>query len=146
MINDYTRTALLINGEWKIPDGRDTIEVVDPATERVIGSVPAGTVADVDSAVAAAKNAFDPLVTVAERRERVAIVLAAMEKRLPEIAEAITAEMGAPVRIAQGVQTQVPLAVARGFAAVLDAFEFEERVGNSLVIREPYGVVAAITP
>ena len=146
MINDYTRTALLINGEWTIPDGRDTIEVVDPATERVIGSVPAGTVADVDAAVTAAKDAFDPLVTVAERRERVAVILSAMEKRLPEIAEAITAEMGAPVRIAQGVQTQVPLAVARGFAAVLDAFEFEERVGNSLVIREPYGVVAAITP
>lgn len=146
MINDYTRTALLINGQWTIPDGRDTIEVVDPATERVIGSVPAGTVADVDAAITAAKNAFDSQVTVAERRERVAIVLAAMEKRLPEIAEAITAEMGAPVRIAQGVQTQVPLAVARGFAAVLDAFEFEEQVGNSLVIREPYGVVGAITP
>ena len=146
MINDYTRTALLINGEWTIPDGRDTIEVVDPATERVIGSVPAGTVVDVDAAVAAAKDAFDPLVTVAERLERVAIVLAAMEKGLPEIAEAITAEMGAPVRIAQGVQTQVPLAVARGFADVLDSFEFEERMGNSLVVREPYGVVGAITP
>ncbi|TQR86580.1 aldehyde dehydrogenase family protein [Mycobacterium hodleri] len=146
MINDYTRTALLINGEWKIPDGRDTIEVVDPATERVIGSVPAGTVADVEAAVASAKNAFDPLVTVAERRERVAVILSAMEKRLPEIAEAITAEMGAPVRIAQGVQTQVPLAVARGFADVLDSFEFEERMGNSLVVREPYGVVGAITP
>ena len=108
--------------------------------------MPAGTVADVDAAVTAAKDAFDPQVTVAERRERVAIVLAAMEKRLPEIAEAITAEMGAPVRIAQGVQTQVPLAVARGFAAVLDSFDFEEHVGNSLVIREPYGVVGAITP
>lgn len=146
MINDYTRTALLINGEWTIPDGRDTIEVVDPATERVIGSVPAGTVADVDAAVTAAKDAFDPLVTVAERRERVAVILSAMEKRLPEIAEAITAEMGAPVRIAQGVQTQVPLAVARGFADVLDSFEFEERMGNSLVLWEPYGVVGAITP
>ncbi|GAB7070468.1 aldehyde dehydrogenase family protein [Mycobacterium hodleri] len=146
MINDYTRTALLLNGQWMNSDGRDTIEVVDPATERVIGSVPAGTVADVDAAVAAATDAFDPLVTIAERRERVATVIAAMEKRLPEIAEAITAEMGAPVRIAQGVQTQVPLAVARGFAKVLDSFEFEERVGNSLVLREPYGVVGAITP
>ena len=69
-----------------------------------------------------------------------------MEKRLPDIAETITAEMGAPVRIAQTVQTQVPLAVARGYAAVLDSFEFEERVGNSLVLREPYGVIGAITP
>jgi acyl-CoA reductase-like NAD-dependent aldehyde dehydrogenase len=86
------------------------------------------------------------LIGVAERRERVAAVIAAMEKRLPDIAETITAEMGAPVRIAQSVQTQVPLAVARGFAAVLDSFDFEERVGNSLVVREPYGVVGAITP
>jgi aldehyde dehydrogenase (NAD+) len=146
MINDYTRTALFIDGEWSIPDGRDTIEVIDPATERVVGSVPAGTVADVDSAVIAAKHAFDPLVTIAERRERVATIIAAMEKRLPEIAEAITSEMGAPVRIAQGVQTQVPLAVAHGFADVLDSFDFEERVGNSMVVREPYGVVGAITP
>ncbi len=69
-----------------------------------------------------------------------------MEKRLPDIADLITAEMGAPVRIAQTVQTQVPLAVAKGFADVLDTFEFEERIGNSLVLREPYGVVGAITP
>lgn len=146
MINDYTHTTLFVDGEWCIPDGRDTIEVIDPATERVVGSVPAGTVADVDAAVTAANEAFDPLITVAERHERVASVISAMEKRLPEIAEAITAEMGAPVRIAQGVQTQVPLAVARGYADVLDSFEFEERVGNSLVVREPYGVVGAITP
>jgi len=73
-------------------------------------------------------------------------VIDAMEKRLPDIANLITAEMGAPVRIAQTVQTQVPLAVANGFADVLDTFDFEERVGNSLVLREPYGVVGAITP
>ena len=146
MINTYTHTTLYIDGQWVIPDGRDTIEVINPATERVIGSVPAGTEADVDAAVAAATRAFDPMITIAERRQRVATVIAAMEKRLPEIAEAITAEMGAPVRIATTVQTQVPLAVARGIADVLDSFEFEERVGNSLVVREPYGVVGAVTP
>jgi betaine-aldehyde dehydrogenase len=96
--------------------------------------------------VAAARRAFDPLITVEERRDRVARVIDTMEKRLPDIAETITAEVGAPVRIAQSVQTQVPMAVARGFASVLDGFEFEERVGNSLVVREPYGVVGAITP
>jgi betaine-aldehyde dehydrogenase len=73
-------------------------------------------------------------------------VIDAMAQRLPDIAHLITAEMGAPVRIAQTVQTQVPLAVAKGIAAVLESFEFEERIGNSLVLREPYGVVAAITP
>ena len=145
-MHNYTRTTLFIDGHWVIPDGTGAIEVIDPSTEQPIGSVPNGSGADVDAAVAAARRAFDPLISVAERRERVAAVITAMEKRLPDIAETITTEMGAPVRIAQSVQTQVPLAVARGFAAVLDSFEFEERVGNSLVVREPYGVVGAITP
>ncbi|MCK8645559.1 aldehyde dehydrogenase family protein [Mycobacterium colombiense] len=145
-MHDYDRSTLFIDGKWVEPDGRDAIEVIDPSTEKPIGSVPAGTTADVDAAVAAAQRAFDPLIGIAERRERTAAVIAAMEKRLPDIAETIAREMGAPLRIAQTVQTQVPLAVARGFAEVLDTFEFEERVGNSLVIREPYGVVGAITP
>jgi betaine-aldehyde dehydrogenase len=146
MMHNYTRTALFIDGQWVAPDGAGAIEVIDPSTEQPIGSVPNGSAADVDTAVAAARRAFDPLISVAERRERVAAVITAMETRLPDIAETITREMGAPVRIAQSVHTQVPLAVARGFADVLDTFAFEERVGNSLIVREPYGVVGAITP
>jgi betaine-aldehyde dehydrogenase len=145
-MHDYMRKTLYIDGRWVTPDGGDTIEVIDPTTEQVIGSVPNGTAADVDAAVAAARRAFDPLITVAERRDRVRRTIAAIESRLPDIAETITREMGAPVRIAQGVQTTVPLAVARGVAEVLNTFEFEERVGNSVVLREPYGVVGAITP
>lgn len=145
-MHNYTRTTLFIDGEWTPPVGDDLIEVINPATEQVIGAVPHGTAADVDAAVAAARRAFDPLISVAQRRERIAAVIDALDKRLPDIAETITAEMGAPVRIAQSVQTQVPLAVARGFADVLDSFDFEERVGNSLILREPYGVVGAITP
>lgn len=142
----FEHDRLFIDGSWTAPAGNGFIEVVDPATEAVIGHVPNGDAADVDTAVAAARRAFDPLITVAERRDRVQRVIAAMEKHLPEIADLITAEMGAPVRIAQTVQTQVPLAVAKGFADVLETFEFEERIGNSLVLREPYGVVGAITP
>jgi aldehyde dehydrogenase (NAD+) len=145
-MHEYTRRTLFIDGRWVTPSGSGAIEVVDPATEQVIGSVPNGTAADVDAAVDAARRAFDPLITVAERRDRVRRVIDAMEKRLPDIAETITREMGAPIRISQTAQTKVPLAVAQGFAGVLDTFEFEERVGNSLVVREPYGVVGAITP
>ncbi|CAJ1509619.1 aldehyde dehydrogenase family protein [[Mycobacterium] holstebronense] len=144
--HDYTRTKLFIDGQWVNPHGTDAIEVIDPATEQVCGTVPSGTEADVDAAVTAARAAFDPLISVAERRDRLDAVITAMEKRLPDIAETITREMGAPIRIARSVQTQVPLAVARGFADALATFEFEERIGNSLVLREPYGVVAAITP
>lgn len=145
----FEHDRLFIDGRWTTPSGNgrgEVVEVIDPATEAVIGHVPNGDAADVDTAVAAARQAFDPLVTVAERRDRVQRVIAAMEKRLPDIADLITAEMGAPVRISQTVQTQVPLAVAKGFADVLETFEFEERIGNSLVLREPYGVVGAITP
>lgn len=145
-MHTHQRSELFIDGRWVAPSGSGVIDVVDPATEVVIGHVPAGDEADVDAAVAAARRAFDPAITVPERRQRLRRVIDAMEKRLPDIANLITAEMGAPVRIAQTVQTQVPLAVANGFADVLDTFDFEERVGNSLVLREPYGVVGAITP
>lgn len=145
-IHDYHRTELFIDGGWVSPHGTEAIEVVDPATEQVIGTVPSGSEADVDAAVGAARRAFDPLISVAERRDRLDAAISAMEKRLPDIAETITSEMGAPVRIAQSVQTQVPLAVARAFSDTLAHFAFEERIGNSLVVREPYGVVAAITP
>lgn len=144
--HEYDRTTLYIDGQWVAPAGTGTIDVIDPATEEVIGHVPGGTEVDVDVAVAAARRAFDPLIGVDERRQRLDAVITAMEKRLPQIAETITREMGAPIRISQTVQTQVPLAVARGFADALAGFEFEERIGNSLVVREPYGVVAAITP
>ncbi|TLH74020.1 aldehyde dehydrogenase family protein [Mycolicibacterium cosmeticum] len=142
----FERPALFIDGEWVAPSGGGVVDVIDPATEKVIGYVPEGGTADADAAVAAARRAFDPAITVAERRSRLQRVIDAMEKRLPDIAHLITAEMGAPVRVAQTVQTQVPLAVAHGFADVMDTFAFEERIGNSLVLREPYGVVAAITP
>lgn len=144
--HDYHRNTLYIDGRWVTPSSAEVIEVVDPATEQFIGHVPAGTEADVDAAVAAARRAFDPLISVEERKRRLAAVIDAMEKRLPGIAETITREMGAPIRVSQTVQTQVPLAVARGFAAALEEIPFSERIGNSLVLREPYGVVAAITP
>lgn len=144
--HEYDRTTLYIDGQWVAPAATGTIDVVDPATEEVIGHVPGGSEADVDVAVAAARRAFDPLIGVDERRQRLDAVITAMEKRLPQIAETITREMGAPIRISQTVQTQVPLAVARGFADALANFEFDERIGNSLVVREPYGVVSAITP
>lgn len=145
-MHNYDRAELFIDGRWVKAAGTDVIDVIDPATEHVIGHVPSGSIEDVDAAVAAARRAFDPSIGIEERCQRLSRVIEAMEKRLPDIAETITREMGAPIRIAQTVQTQVPLAVAHGFADALATFEFEERIGNSLVVREPYGVVAAITP
>ncbi|MGA1826782.1 aldehyde dehydrogenase family protein [Microbacterium sp.] len=144
--NGYERTRHYIGGEWTSSQGTGVIEVVDPSTERVIGSVPRGDGRDVDAAVAAAREAFDPLVSVAERRARTARAIDAMKARLPQIAQTIRREMGAPIRIATTAQTQVPVAVAEGVLDALDGFEHEHRVGNSLVVREPFGVAAAVTP
>ena len=85
MMHNYHRSTLFIDGHWARPDGDGFVEVVDPATEEVIGSVPNGSQADVDAAVAAARRAFDPLITVAERRDRLAAVIDAMEKRLADM-------------------------------------------------------------
>ncbi|TYQ05519.1 UNVERIFIED_ORG: betaine-aldehyde dehydrogenase [Gordonia westfalica J30] len=145
----HARTQLYIDGRWTDPiSGDGVVEVVNPATEQVIGRVPNGTAADVAAAVAAARRAFDPTVDGVERRRRVASVIEATERHLPAIAELITTEMGAPIRISESVQTKVPMAVARG---ILDALDEEqrrepERIGNSMILREPYGVVGAITP
>lgn len=144
--HDYDRTRHFIGGEWTSSQGTGAIEVVNPSTEQAIGSVPRGDARDVDAAVAAAREAFDPLVSAEERRARTSRAIEAMRARLPQIAETISSEMGAPMRIAQTVQTQVPLAVAEGVLDAFDGFEHEHRVGNSLVVREPYGVVAAVTP
>lgn len=140
------RTRLYIDGRWVEPEGRDTIDVHNPATEEIIGSVPAGSPADVDRAVAAARLAFDPGVSVTERRDRVSRLVAGLKRRQDDIATTIGREMGAPLKIQHGVQTAVPIAIAESYLELLDSAVFEERVGNSLVISEPYGVVGAITP
>lgn len=145
-MDQYDRTELYIGGRWVTPEGRDRIPVVDPTTEQVIGHVPAGTAEDVNRAVTAARRAFDPTVSLAERRDRVARLVTELERRLPDIATTIGREVGAPLKVQHGVQTAVPLAIAASYRDLLDKIDFAERVGNSLVIREPYGVAGAITP
>ncbi|MCO1582470.1 aldehyde dehydrogenase family protein [Crossiella sp. SN42] len=127
----------------------ELIEVINPATEQVIGSVPAGTAADVDAAVRAAHAAFPawaatPLAERAELGRRIAAGVAA---RRDELAKLITAEMGSPISFSTRVQASLPVAVASGFVDLVDqGYDFSEEIGNSLVLREPIGVVGAITP
>jgi len=141
-------TALYIDGGWVAPAGQETIDVVNPATEEVIATIPAGTPADVDVAVAAARRAFqDWAATNPEERAKYLLALhEALSARQEEVARTISAEMGAPTKLAIAVQTGLPLGVLKSYAELLSAYSFEEQVGNSLVVREPIGVVAAITP
>jgi aldehyde dehydrogenase (NAD+) len=137
-----------INGKWVQPKGDRTIDVINPATEQVAATIALGNKEDVDLAVEAARNAF---VTYSQttREERIALLERVMEvfmKRLPDIAEAISIEMGAPAKLAK--TAQAPSGIGH-FSAALDAlkeFKFEEEIGTTLVVKEPIGVCGLITP
>src|ERR1700682_10515 len=142
------RDKLYIGGEWVDPTGAGTIEVVNPTTEAVIGSVPSGTVEDADRAVAAARAAFDNWAeTPREERGRYLVKIAGqMQERGEEIATTICQELGMPIALSTLIQLGLP---ANQFAQMplwLEQVAWEETIGNSLVVREAVGVVAAITP
>ncbi len=142
------RTTLYIDGAWRPSSGTEVVEVVNPATEQVIATVPAGTPHDVDAAVAAAKRAFESWsrTSVTERAGYLARLHEALSVRREDIARTIASEMGAPLPIARRIQAGLPITVIESYARMLPDFEFSERIGNSLVVKEPIGVVAAITP
>ncbi|UWE09176.1 aldehyde dehydrogenase family protein [Actinacidiphila bryophytorum] len=140
--------ALFIGGKWVPAAGDGTIEVVDPATEQVIGSVPAGTALDVDTAVRAARAAL-PGWAATPPADRAAVLAAARDllaARREEVAATVSAELGAPPAFAAAVHADLPTAVLASYAEMAASHPFEERVGNSRVLQEPVGVVGAITP
>ncbi|MFC6083446.1 aldehyde dehydrogenase family protein [Sphaerisporangium aureirubrum] len=124
------------------------IDVIDPATGEVAGRVPEGTAADVDRAVAAATAAFPgwAATSPAERAAVVGRVAEGLSKRTEEIATTITGEMGAPITLSRWAQAAFPVKVAESFAGLAEDFAWTEEIGGSLVVREPIGVVGAITP
>jgi aldehyde dehydrogenase (NAD+) len=142
------RTTLFIGGEWVTPAGDGTIEVVDPTTEQAIGRVPEGTPEDVDRAVAAAQEAFETWSQVApeERAEACAAIGAGLYSRQQEIAELISREMGMPVGLSLMIQASLPVMSFQSQPQLVSEVAWEEQIGNSLVVREPVGVVGAITP
>ena len=139
---------LYIDGAWVPSTGTDTIEVVNPSTEQVIAAVPAGTPADVDRAVAAAKAAFETWgqTSPEERGKYVQAIAEGLAARSEEIAQTISDELGMPLMWANMIQAGLPAGNMAGYVQILDEFAFEEQVGNSLVVKEPVGVVGAITP
>ncbi|WP_210636394.1 aldehyde dehydrogenase family protein [Streptomyces sp. GESEQ-13] len=140
--------GMYIDGAWRPAAGRDVIEVVGPADEQVIATVPAGTVEDVDAAVRAARAALPAWAATppAERAARLAALRDQLHARRDEIAATVTAELGAPERLSRTVHAGVPAAVAGSYAELASTYEFEEKIGNSTVFHEPVGVVGAITP
>ena len=137
-----------INGAWIDPVGMETIEVINPSDESVIGTIAAGTKEDVDVAVAAAKNAFKSF-GFSSKEDRVAIIeniIVEYEKRSEELAQTISSEMGAPLWLSQMAQVTAGLSHFKDTLEVLRSFEFEGTENNYLIRKEPIGVVGMITP
>ncbi|WBB60229.1 aldehyde dehydrogenase family protein [Streptomyces sp. WMMC500] len=140
--------GMFLDGRWRPAAGDGVIEVVDPADEQVIATVPAGTAADVDAAVAAARAAFPDWAATppAERAARVRALSDALAARAEDVAATVTAELGAPLTFSRKVHATVPVAVSASYADIGASFPYEEKAGNSTVLHEPVGVVGAITP
>ena len=142
------RDKLYIGGEWVDPSGSETLDVINSTTEEVIGRIPQGTPEDVDRAVAAARAAFESWsqMPIERRAELLAAVGAALAERQDEIASLITAELGMPLGLSKMIQAGLPIMSFNAMPQLLSEVSFEEQIGNSLVVREPIGVVGAITP
>jgi aldehyde dehydrogenase (NAD+) len=142
------KDSFFIGGAWVPAAGRAPIPVIDPATEEQVASVPAGQPEDVDAAVAAARSAFgDWAALPADERGRLLGAAAdALEARTDEVAQLISSEMGTPLAFSKAVQVGNPVRVLRSYAELAANYPFEEQIANSLVVKEPIGVVGAITP
>jgi aldehyde dehydrogenase (NAD+) len=145
---DHNPSSFFVGGEWVVAAGRERIAVINPETEQQVGSVPSGTPEDVGAAVEAARAAFPSWsqTPVADRAALLTATADALEARKEPLARLISTEMGTPFGFSLAVQVGNPVVVLRSYAELLETYAFEEQIKNSLVVREPIGVVAAITP
>jgi aldehyde dehydrogenase (NAD+) len=142
------RDKLYINGQWVAPSAKDTIDVHSAGTGEVMGTVPAGGDADIDAAVRAARAAFESWSQrpVAERAGFLAKIAAGLQQRGELLGKTIAQEVGMPIKLSSRIQAGLPMLTFGNYAKIASEFAFEEKVGNSLVVRDPVGVVGAITP
>jgi len=142
------RDKFFIGGRWVAPSSQETIEAHNSGTGEVMGTVPAGTERDVEAAVSAARTAFDAwsATPVEARAAFLQKISDGLKARADELARTIAQEVGMPLKLSQRIQAGLPIMNFANYAKLVREFKFEERVGNSLVLREPVGVVGAITP
>lgn len=137
-----------INGAWVPPAEPKPLDVINPATEQVAGRINLGSAADVNRAVGAARAAF-PAFSRTSRAERLALIeriIAAYQRRIGEMAAAITEEMGAPAWLASGSQAALGFLHFQVAQKVLADYEFSHKRGTTTILKEPIGVCAFITP
>jgi aldehyde dehydrogenase (NAD+) len=142
------RDKIFIGGEWVEPSGADLIEVVNSTTEEVMGTIPGCTPVEVDRAVEAAREAFESW-SQTSRETRAGYIVAIAEglnERAEEIATTITQELGMPLKLSRIVQVGLPTSQFASTPQLMEEVDWEEEIGNSRVLREPVGVLGAITP
>ena len=144
----HDHDKLYIDGSWIPSTGKDSIDVINAATEAVMGRVPRGTPEDVDKAVQAARRAFTEWSAkpVEERAKFVQLLAEGLAARSDETAETISGEVGMPVFWSKMIQAGLPQAIMGSYVDIAKNFDWEETIGTSLVVKEPIGVVACITP
>lgn len=137
-----------INGAWVTPSAQRKQQIINPATEQVVGEVALGGQADVDQAVAAARAAFADWAS-SSREDRLALldkIIALYMERMEDMAQAISMEMGAPLRLARNSQAPIGMVHFKTTRKILQDYAFEEALGGSMVVKEPVGVCGFITP
>ena len=143
-----TRDCNYIKGGWQRASGTENFEVTDSTTEEIIGTVTAATSGDADAAVAAARAAFPEWSALPSAERAVYLQRAAegLQSRQSDIAVLVSREVGMPFAYSNVIQAGLPVLSFISMADIALSFPFEDRVYNSLVIREPIGVAVAITP
>jgi len=142
------RDKLFIGGQWSTPASRETIDVHNAGNGEVLGRIPAAGEKEVDAAVKAARAALEAwsATSPAARADYLQKISDGLKARSEEIAKTIAQEVGMPLKMASRIQAGLPIANFANYAKLVREFKWEDRVGNSVVVREPVGVVAAITP
>jgi aldehyde dehydrogenase (NAD+) len=142
------RDRIYIDGAWARSAGAGTIDVIEAATEEVIGGIPEGTPEDVDAAVSAARGAFDgwAQTSIEERSGLMQAIAEGLGARADEIGEMVAREVGMPKKLAVRIQAGLPAVSFGSMPELLAETALEEEIGNSLIVREPVGVVGCITP
>ncbi|MDO9450455.1 MAG: aldehyde dehydrogenase family protein [Rugosibacter sp.] len=144
----HIKNKFFVNGEWVTPHATATIDVFNPATDEALGVIPDADAADVNRAVVAARDAQAAWSATlpAVRADFIERICAGLKARTEELTDLIAADIGMPRKMGRRMQVGLPIQILEVCARHAREFSFEERVGNSLVLREPVGVAACITP
>ena len=143
-----THDKLYINGQWVAPNSKETIKVIDPSTEEVCGEVPSGNDDDVNAAIAAAKEAFKTWgqSSAADRSALIKKLAEKVTANMAKIGELCAIELGTPLQTSIAVHGGMGVGVVSSYVDVPFEMEKEEKLANSIIIKEPIGVCSFITP